>query len=69
MEAQAVDEPGLSTSEATLAIISTMIGVGINAIPYAMSVVGLWKGIAINVAIIGLYLFASHLLWKVRVEM
>ena len=47
--------------EATLALISSIIGAGIVSIPYALTTTGMVTGIYINIGVIVILMFASHL--------
>jgi len=51
----------MSVLEATLSLISCIIGAGIVSIPYALTATGIYNGILINILIICCLMFASHL--------
>ena len=54
----------MSVLESTLSLISCIIGAGIVSIPYALTAIGIYNGIMINLAIIPLLMFAAHLYIK-----
>ena len=47
--------------EAVLAIISSILGAGIVSIPYALTTTGMVTGIYINIGVIMILIFATHL--------
>lgn len=53
--------PKMSVLEATLSLISCIIGAGIVSIPYALTAAGIYNGIITNICVIICLLFATHL--------
>lgn len=49
-----------------ISIVSTIIGGGIVSVPYAMTAAGLLNGVIINVVILSLVMFTTHLYLKAR---
>jgi len=55
---------GMSVVESTLSLISCIIGAGIVSIPYALTASGIYNGICLNIGVICVLMFASHLYIK-----
>jgi amino acid permease len=55
------EEQGLTVFGAALQVISTIIGGGIISVPYAMTTAGFYNGLLVNMMIIGIMLFCTHL--------
>ena len=56
-----IQKDGLTTFEASLAIISSIMGCTLVSVPYSLTVTGYLNGIFINLIVISLELFATHL--------
>ncbi len=52
---------GLTTFEASLAIISCIMGCTLVSVPYSMTVIGYLNGIFISLVVISIEMFAVHL--------
>jgi amino acid permease len=50
--------------EASLALVSSIVGGGIVGVPFSMLTTGIPFGIFLNISIVGLYLFSGHLYLK-----
>ena len=55
------EKKGLTTYEATLALISSIMGCTLVSVPYSMTITGYLNGIIINVLVLALLMFATHL--------
>ena len=55
------NKKGLTTYEATLALISCIMGCTLVSVPYSMTVTGYLNGIIINFAVLAMLMFATHL--------
>lgn len=52
---------GLTTYEATLALISSILGCTLVSVPYSMTITGYLNGIITNILVLILLMFATHL--------
>ena len=52
---------GLTTYEATLALISSIMGCTLVSVPYSITITGYLNGIITNILVLVLLMFATHL--------
>ena len=55
------EKKGLTIFEATMALISCIMGCTLVSVPYSMTITGYVNGIIINLLVITLLMFATHL--------